>query len=178
MGRPRRATRQGSAGELREGRVVSLLRVRADEVAAADSAPPGMTTGKLVRVAGDGHVWIELSGERSLTLRCLNAASLTAAELDLQVVVWRVPKGDSIALAKVAPAGDVDAALPDASEAPREAMIDGRRVVLEAADEIVLRCGRASIVLRRNGRVQIKGAYVETSSEGVNRIKGGTVQIN
>jgi hypothetical protein len=61
---------------------------------------------------------------------------------------------------------------------PAEALVDGRRVVLDARDEIVLRCGEASITLRRNGRVVIRGAYVETRSRGVNRIKGGSVQIN
>jgi hypothetical protein len=59
-----------------------------------------------------------------------------------------------------------------------EARVDGKRVEIEAADEIVLRCGEASIVLRRNGRVIIRGTYVETRSRGVNRIKGGSVEIN
>jgi len=59
-----------------------------------------------------------------------------------------------------------------------EAVVDGRRVVIEAADEIVIRCGKSSITLRRNGRVVIRGSYVETDSEGVNRIKGGAVKIN
>jgi hypothetical protein len=59
-----------------------------------------------------------------------------------------------------------------------DARVDGRRVELEAADEIVLRCGQASITLRRNGRVVIRGTYVESRSRGVNRIKGGSVEIN
>ena len=59
-----------------------------------------------------------------------------------------------------------------------EADVDGRRVRLTARDEIVLQCGSASVTLRRNGRVVIRGAYVETHSEGTNRIKGGQVQIN
>lgn len=59
-----------------------------------------------------------------------------------------------------------------------DATVDGRRVVLDAQDEVVLRCGEASITLRRNGRVVIRGTYVETRSQGVNRIKGGSVQIN
>ena len=58
-----------------------------------------------------------------------------------------------------------------------EARIDGRRVV-EAEDELELRCGEATLTLRRNGRVVIRGVYIETRSRGVNRIKGGTVQIN
>jgi hypothetical protein len=59
-----------------------------------------------------------------------------------------------------------------------EADVDGRRVRLTAQDEIVLECGTASITLRRNGRVVIRGTYVETHSHGTNRIKGGQVQIN
>jgi uncharacterized protein (DUF2345 family) len=59
-----------------------------------------------------------------------------------------------------------------------EAEIDGKRVRIVAQDEIVLECGSASITLRRNGRIVIRGTYVETSSEGTNRIKGGQVRIN
>ncbi len=59
-----------------------------------------------------------------------------------------------------------------------EADVDGKRVRVVAQDEIVLECGNASITLRRNGRVVIRGTYVETHSEGTNRIKGGQVRIN
>lgn len=59
-----------------------------------------------------------------------------------------------------------------------EADVDGKRVRVVAQDEIVLQCGQASLTLRRNGRVVIRGTYVETHSEGTNRIKGGQVQIN
>jgi len=65
-------------------------------------------------------------------------------------------------------------------EEPRvvEADVDGRRIRITAQDEIVLECGSASVTLRRNGRVVIRGTYVETRSDGTNRIKGGQVQIN
>lgn len=56
--------------------------------------------------------------------------------------------------------------------------VDGQRTEIEAKDEIVLRCGKASITLRRNGRVTIRGAWVETRASVVNRIRGGSVQIN
>lgn len=59
-----------------------------------------------------------------------------------------------------------------------EAVVDGRSVVFDAKDEIVLRCGEASITLRRNGRIVVRGTHVETRSKGVNRIKGGVVRIN
>ncbi len=66
---------------------------------------------------------------------------------------------------------------PDAPQVI-EADVDGKRVRIVARDEIVLECGEASITLRRNGRIVIKGTYIETSSEGTNRIKGGQVRIN
>jgi len=59
-----------------------------------------------------------------------------------------------------------------------EAKVDGKRVVIEGQDEIVLRCGQASITLRRNGKVVVRGTYLETRATGTNRIKGGSVQIN
>jgi len=59
-----------------------------------------------------------------------------------------------------------------------EADIDGRRVRVVAKDEIVLECGQASITLRRNGKIVIRGTYVETYATGTNRVKGGQVRIN
>ncbi len=60
----------------------------------------------------------------------------------------------------------------------RDLHVDGRRIMIDGDEEIVLRCGEASITLRRNGRVLIRGLLVETRASGVNRIKGGSVQIN
>ena len=51
-------------------------------------------------------------------------------------------------------------------------------MVLEGKREIVLKCGEASITLRSDGRMMLRGAYVETYAKGVNRIKGGSVKIN
>jgi len=59
-----------------------------------------------------------------------------------------------------------------------EARLDGARVVLEGTREVTLKCGEASITLRADGRIMLRGAYVESSSRGVNRLKGATVKIN
>ena len=56
--------------------------------------------------------------------------------------------------------------------------LDGQRLTLAAEQEIVLRCGEASITLTRAGKVIIRGAYILSRSSGVNLIKGGSVQIN
>lgn len=59
-----------------------------------------------------------------------------------------------------------------------QANIDDERIVFNAQNEIVLRCGKASITLTRAGKVLIRGAFLLSRSSGVNRIKGGSVQIN
>ena len=55
---------------------------------------------------------------------------------------------------------------------------DGQRLILSAKEQLVFRCGKASITLTKAGKVLIQGSYVLTRSTGVNRIKGGSVQLN
>jgi hypothetical protein len=59
-----------------------------------------------------------------------------------------------------------------------EVVRDGQRVDVRAEQEIVLRCGKASITLTRAGKVLIRGAYISSQSSGANRIKGGSVHLN
>ncbi len=56
--------------------------------------------------------------------------------------------------------------------------LDGKRVVLEGKEEIVLKCGDASITLTKAGKILIRGKYLLSRSTGVNRILGGSVQVN
>jgi hypothetical protein len=55
---------------------------------------------------------------------------------------------------------------------------DGERLIVTANEQLVLRCGSASITLTKAGKVIIQGTYVSNRSSGVMRIKGGSVQIN
>jgi hypothetical protein len=66
------------------------------------------------------------------------------------------------------------------SERPRgvEVEADGERLTVSAEQQLVLRCGKASITLTRAGKVIIEGSYVASRSTGVNRVKGGSVQLN
>jgi hypothetical protein len=79
-----------------------------------------------------------------------------------------------------APSGTAAAAAPRPSGAAQEwdAIVDGTRVRISARDEVVIQCGQASITMRRNGRIVIRGTYVETRSAGTNRIRGGQVRVN
>jgi hypothetical protein len=59
-----------------------------------------------------------------------------------------------------------------------EVEADGARVIVSAKDQLVLRCGKATITLTSEGKVLIQGTYVSNRSSGVMRIKGGSVQLN
>jgi hypothetical protein len=55
---------------------------------------------------------------------------------------------------------------------------DGERLLITARHQLVLRCGKAAITLTQAGKVLIEGTYLSSRSTGVNRIKGGSVQLN
>jgi hypothetical protein len=55
---------------------------------------------------------------------------------------------------------------------------DGERLIIGAKEQLVLKCGKASITLTKAGKIVIHGTYVSNRSSGVMRIKGGSVQLN
>jgi hypothetical protein len=59
-----------------------------------------------------------------------------------------------------------------------QAKLDGDQVTLSAEKEIVLQCGKSSITLTKAGKIIIRGEYLLSRATGVNKIKGGAVQIN
>ncbi len=67
----------------------------------------------------------------------------------------------------------------DATQIREEKLyVDGREVCIEGKDEVTFKCGKASITLTKAGKIIIRGTYLLNRSSGVNRILGGSVQIN
>jgi hypothetical protein len=66
----------------------------------------------------------------------------------------------------------------DAVPGDLEVRVDGETLRLTAESSIELRCGRARLVLRRDGRVTLEGAHIVSSSTGPHRIKGATIALN
>jgi hypothetical protein len=59
-----------------------------------------------------------------------------------------------------------------------EADVDGRKLQLRASERLELACGNASITLTSDGKIVLRGVYIETNASATNRIKGGHVKIN
>jgi hypothetical protein len=146
-----------------------------------------MRLGRIVAINDDRRVLVEFDGGAGPTVARLAIGAdkrrLERALADGEVAVLGFEDGDlrrPIVLGLV-PLPASAAAPANKAPAPREVLfadVDGRRVRIEGQDEIVFQCGKASVTLRRNGKVIIRGTHVETQSDGTNRIKGGQVRIN
>jgi hypothetical protein len=158
---------------------------------------PGATTpsehiafprvGRLVAASGGQPVRVDFEGNVSGPLLPRVAAALGVAGLDAAVrdgldPVLLFEEGDParpIVIAVVPSATPLlDAVLAPRPAAPAEARVDGKRVVLEGTTEVILRCGKASIVLRADGQVTVRGTAIRSEARGAHKIRGGKVEIN
>ncbi len=57
-------------------------------------------------------------------------------------------------------------------------LVDGNHVTVEASEQLQLKCGDASITLTKEGKILIRGKYLLNRASGINRIVGGSVQVN
>lgn len=55
---------------------------------------------------------------------------------------------------------------------------DGETVKVDANDRLELRCGKASIVLEKDGHITIRGSYLVSHASAANRIRGASVNLN
>lgn len=133
----------------------------------------GVLIGRLLNLGKSNQPLVDFPGNASTTpLVAISTISLDRNSVGRQVVLM-FEEGD--------PYRPVVMGLVENSTAqpqPVELLLDKKRFVFTAEQEIVLRCGKASITLTRAGKVLIRGAYILNRSSGVNRIKGGSVQIN
>jgi hypothetical protein len=143
-----------------------------------DSArvPSGVVMGRLLGYAESSRAPLVQFGTESASI-ARSVVPLTDDHVG-QPVVLAFEDGDRskpIVLGVLTPNGRVSGGN---GEKTVDIQVDGERVVISAANQLVLRCGRATITLTKAGKVLIQGEYVSSRSTGVQRIRGGTVQIN
>jgi len=157
---------------------------------------PGVCVGRIAEIDAQGRPWVDFPGNiagprlaRVLgrvapddlrTLHRRGAEVLLGfengeARLPILIAVTLLPtaspevSGTSLTEAK--------ARTPEASPATT-LRVDGQRFILEAERELELRCGEASILLRRDGTIKIRGRDITTWARRRQRIRGGSVSIN
>lgn len=144
-----------------------------DETVAIAERPAAAktVTGTLVGFDHSGEPLIKVPGQHpSSGVRARTCVSLRQKDIGRTVVLAY----DSASLEEPIVMGVV---VP-LQEQSTEVQIDGETLVLTGCETIVLRCGDASITLNKDGKVVIRGKHVVTHASGVNRIRGGSVQLN
>lgn len=125
-----------------------------------------------------GHI-LSLDGGQPLVSHPLGPAPVLARSL---AAPGTLAAGDAVAL--MFEAGDPAraivmgrmAALPGLGDLTITS--DAEQTVISHPRKLVLRCGKASVSLDAEGRVQLRGDYVLSLARGVNRIAGGAVKVN
>ncbi|MEY4561750.1 MAG: hypothetical protein RLZZ618_1027 [Pseudomonadota bacterium] len=139
---------------------------------------PEVVVGELIAITDDGTTpLVRYPGQPGTgALRARAVLDLHAEHLGRSVVL-SFERGDA---ARPIVMGVLRDATPPVSDRPGEMRVDadGERLIVSAKEQLVLQCGKASITLTRSGKVLVQGTYLSSRSTGVNRIKGGTVQLN
>lgn len=151
----------------------------------ADAPEPvviaGPVVGELLAMADDGRTpLVRYPGQpHTAAMRARSVVDLHGPHIGSEVVLWfeNMDPHRPIVMGVLRDGGESPLTAQH-GEVEVEVDTDGERLIVSARNELVLRCGKASITLTRAGKVLIQGAYVSSRSSGVNRIKGGSVQLN
>jgi len=142
---------------------------------------------KVVNITDQGEVFIEKFGSSSRPLRARVVSGLHAksggATLnsgDKALVVYE--NGDPELPIIVGTIDERFDIAPPADKAPaerrKEISFKGKRINFESSDEVVINCGDATIIMKKDGKIVLRGKEIISRAARNNKIKGGTVKIN
>jgi len=149
----------------------------------ATPADTGLQVGAWVGTDDQGRPLVSVGGRDAVVARCTVAcpAGHGASAGESVPALLFLEDGDverPIIVGFIATVLAPAPTLVDMQLKPSGATLDGKRLVFEASQEVVLKCGKGSITLQANGRVVIKGTELVSRAEGTNKIRGASVSIN
>lgn len=127
-------------------------------------------TGRLAGIDPEGRPLVRPDGEKDV-----HETAIIGVELDDDALARAAAEGRRVLLIRAAEESPpvVVALLRDRITAVRAG-----RLQVAAPEELVFRCGKASITLKANGRVTIRGTHIVSASSGPNKVKGASVALN
>jgi hypothetical protein len=141
----------------------------------AAAAPAEVVIGRVVSIARNGAPLVDYpANPTGAPVRAVATARYDVLAVNAKVALMFVggDRARPLAIGLV-----VSPEEEPAEQSPAPVQVE-ECLTLTASREIVLQCGRASIVLTRAGKVLVRGAYVSSRSSGMQRITGASVQIN
>lgn len=149
----------------------NLLADVVDQTARRPARAHGIATGVVDSVGKDGAVTVSIASWGLSRIAARSIVPLVAIEAG-QSVALGFDDGDPLRPIILG------AMLTPAAAPAHEVLLDGERVVLQAAQEIELRCGEAALILSADGRIQLRGTYITSHASATQRILGGSVNFN
>jgi hypothetical protein len=146
------------------------------------------SVGRIVASNTPGEIWVTVAGaepQRARLLAGLNRVELAKHHNEGREVLVVFEDGDprkpiivGVMEEPLESLVELKVSAPEQQSEKLDAHIDGKRVVIEADEEIELKCGQGSITIRKDGKIVIKGTNLLSRSSGPNRIKGGSISLN
>jgi hypothetical protein len=135
----------------------------------------GTVIGLLVGLDEGGIPLVDYAGNAQDRTPARTTVPLSVREVGREVVLAFAngDRGQPLILGVVQRPGE-----SSSSTGAIRALVDGESLVITGEQEITLCCGKASITLTKDGKVAIRGTYLLSRSSGVNRIQGGSIQLN
>jgi len=141
----------------------------------------GVLVGKLASVTETGTILVDYQGNHFGHLSAQSIVSITFEDKKkdvllafenndprLPVIIGLIQKQPVIFAKKIA---------IDKNE-NMDVVMDGERIVFNAKKEIELRCGKSSLIMKKDGKVVIRGTQLVSRASRLNKIKGAAVKIN
>lgn len=178
MAAPRTQPPVQAEASLHDTPPLQALLQQTTRVMGAAPAPGQIVLGRLTRLplAGqNGQAEVAALGAVMVTH---SLVPLGPEQLEAEVALSLLADGSALVLGPL-----WQACLPKAADVPPTEQglvvtVDGHREVIEAAQELELRCGEACIVLTADGRIQLRGTYITSHASATQRIVGGSVHVN
>lgn len=147
----------------------ALLRQPVRAAVAVPHQADGIAIGTLDAIDADGLLRVSIP---AFGLQAVTARSLVTAD------PARVGQAVALGFEAADPQRPIVLGFMLAQSLPATVLADGEHVVIEAQQQIELRCGEATIVLTADGQISLRGTYITSHASATQRIRGGSVQIN
>ncbi|MCA9199230.1 MAG: hypothetical protein KDA87_16910 [Planctomycetales bacterium] len=143
--------------------------------------PSRLVIGTLVGISASGVPLVEFPGNHAGPQEAMTAVQLTCEDearthVGREVMLHLEAEGDRIVLMSFLHERIV--ADRQDSTGSQSGSQKSKSLHLEADSELQLTCGKSSLVMKKNGKVLLKGIDIVSHAENRQRIVGGEIKIN
>jgi hypothetical protein len=136
---------------------------------------PGYVVGWITALGEDGLIRVEAPSLGDLPLMARSMCPMTVEQVGAQCIL-SFELGDPRRPLVMGLLQDPVIVL--GTQGTTAVIQDAESVRVYATQEIHLHCGKATLRMTRDGRIELRGTTVVSHASGLNRIRGGVVKLN